>query len=610
MRRRIRSSAHRLGVVGVLIAALTAPGLPGAGPAAAAQPGARTDDGTNSHVLAAGGPTHGWIDRPARPPKSPQARTEARSATTTPRMTFSIDSSSWTPSEQATLRAWTSPGSLQMNALLQVAGHPGHDELVHIARAATGYAGMYDANTDTLTMDSLELDVFMHELNHATHDSWIINNSVWEEGMARAAEVAELNLLATQGVPEAVSYSNLHHSDPYDEYYENSNVPDVGVAAGDIFGHGGPALPLLRYEQAGYAFGKLLIQNGQFIVRFNGLLFQQLSGSLSVGTLVNMAASVQPMTEGQSFSSWYRNQHIFDTAPPTGCRLFQRTSQFTVDFFCRSADGYETPQSGATITYAVSTSTGTTLYTGQAVTGSYGWASFSPNFGTYDGRVTLVASTNTPTGTISSTSYRQSGPESGVFGVVTNTTTGTVVFSSPSGAFTDVTVAVANGAFSASSLETFTGLITARVGEGAGVSRTFAKDSSPYSLVIPGSGVTRYENNSVAITYLKTWTAKASAVWSGGSEKYSIAAGASATFTFTGTQLSWVSSKASNRGSGKVYLDGVLVKTVSTYSTTTQNSVLVWKSAVLSRGSHKVKIVVAGTAGHPRVGIDAFDVAP
>ncbi len=161
-----------------------------------------------------------------------------------------------------------------------------------------------------------------------------------------------------------------------------------------------------------------------------------------------------------------------------------------------------------------------------------------------------------------------------------------------------VTTATATGLTNGTSY-TFT--VTATNAAGTGPA------SAASNAVVP-SGLTRYQDTSAAITYVNTWTTATSSVWSGGSEKYSKIAGASATFTLTGTQVSWISSKASNRGSAKVYLDGALLTTVSTYSTTTQNSVMVWKSAVLTRGSHKVKIVVAGTAGHPRVGIDAFDL--
>lgn len=152
--------------------------------------------------------------------------------------------------------------------------------------------------------------------------------------------------------------------------------------------------------------------------------------------------------------------------------------------------------------------------------------------------------------------------------------------------------------------DTYTFSVTATNAAGTGPA------SDPSNAVVPGTGPTRYENGSAAIAYAGTWTTKASTVWSGGSETYSTAGRASARLIFTGVQVSWISSRGPNRGSAKVYLDGVLVKTVSTYSTTTQNSVLVWKSRLLTRGSHRIKIVVGGTAGHPRVGIDAFDVMP
>jgi hypothetical protein len=55
-------------------------------------------------------------------------------------------------------------------------------------------------------------------------------------------------------------------------------------------------------------------------------------------------------------------------------------------------------------------------------------------------------------------------------------------------------------------------------------------------------------------------------------------------------------------------VDGVLVKTVSTYRSSFQGRRVIWSMAFPSSGTHTVRIEVVGTAGHPRVDLDAFVV--
>jgi hypothetical protein len=75
-----------------------------------------------------------------------------------------------------------------------------------------------------------------------------------------------------------------NHSYGYDEYYDASNVATVGLPYGNI--HAEPALTLLRYEQAGYAFGKVLIENTGFVAEFNAKLFGRPDGNLNQAELV------------------------------------------------------------------------------------------------------------------------------------------------------------------------------------------------------------------------------------------------------------------------------------------------------------------------------------
>jgi hypothetical protein len=114
------------------------------------------------------------------------------------------------------------------------------------------------------------------------------------------------------------------------------------------------------------------------------------------------------------------------------------------------------------------------------------------------------------------------------------------------------------------------------------------------------------QQSSSAVTYTGTWTTASSTDTSGGSLNYATAAGASASFTFNGSGVAWVSYLGPNRGSANVYVDGVLTKTVSLYSTTNQPMRIVYAYAWGANGTHTIEIVVAGTAGHPRVDLDAL----
>jgi hypothetical protein len=420
------------------------------------------------------------------------APSEVASATDlAPEFSFTFNSPDypWTSAELTQLQAWTAPGSAPMTVLAQVAGAPKVSSILNISHDPTiPAAGYYYPGVNKIVLGGLRLSVLLHELNHAVHGSWIMGNAVWEEGMARAAEMREMGLLAAQGIIE--EQYDLHHSYSYDRYYENTNSPDIGVADGSIWGNGAPALPLLRYEQSGYAFGKVLIDNADAIKAFNAKLFQQPNGSLPHTTLVNMLAEVQPAVEAVPTSTWVSRQGILNPAPPTGCRLVQRVSQFTVDFFCRQPSGVEVAQVGATVRLDVYDATDHLVYTDQQVTTGYGWASFSgpPLTGSYQ-RLRLVASAASPAGTASATYYRPDTPfdESGigVFGVVTNVTSGTVTFSSPDGRFATFTVPVARGGFSAPSLTGVRGQVEASFSGGGLVStRRFNKDASPYSMVI------------------------------------------------------------------------------------------------------------------------------
>ena len=114
------------------------------------------------------------------------------------------------------------------------------------------------------------------------------------------------------------------------------------------------------------------------------------------------------------------------------------------------------------------------------------------------------------------------------------------------------------------------------------------------------------QQSSSAVHYAGTWATSSSTSASGGSYRSTKVKGASASYTFSGRTVAVVAYRATNLGSVKIYVDGVLRATVSLNASTA------WRRIVYSRalgsGTHTIKLVCAGTAGHPKIDLDAFVV--
>ncbi len=132
-----------------------------------------------------------------------------------------------------------------------------------------------------------------------------------------------------------------------------------------------------------------------------------------------------------------------------------------------------------------------------------------------------------------------------------------------------------------------------------------AKNTSGFTAG-PSSTLTAFQNSNTTVKYAGAWNTSNVAGTYGGSIRSTSAANASASLTFTGREVVWVASKASNRGVAKVFIDGVQVGTVNTYSTTTIRRRAVFTRAFASGGQHTIKIVCAGTKGHALIDLDAF----
>jgi hypothetical protein len=125
----------------------------------------------------------------------------------------------------------------------------------------------------------------------------------------------------------------------------------------------------------------------------------------------------------------------------------------------------------------------------------------------------------------------------------------------------------------------------------------------------------RFEQTSPSITGTAGWVQDGSIrPWSGGSAAYSTAAGTQATFTFTGTSVSWIGARGPQTGIARVLLDGVLVAEVDTYKTSEEIQANLYSATGLAAGNHTLTIEVTGlknaASTDTHIVVDAFDVTP
>jgi hypothetical protein len=127
----------------------------------------------------------------------------------------------------------------------------------------------------------------------------------------------------------------------------------------------------------------------------------------------------------------------------------------------------------------------------------------------------------------------------------------------------------------------------------------------------PAAGAYRAEQTSGAVQWSGAWSVNNGAFNSGGSAKLASAAGASATFKFTGTGVSWLAYRDEWSGIARVYIDGQLKSTVDTYSSPGQAKTAAYTLTGLPWGAHTITIEATGTkSGSSKaawIWVDAFD---
>jgi hypothetical protein len=168
------------------------------------------------------------------------------------------------------------------------------------------------------------------------------------------------------------------------------------------------------------------------------------------------------------------------------------------------------------------------------------------------------------------------------------------------------TTAVSNGSHS----------LTARARDAAGNSTL----SSPVTVTVsngPPPDVTRSEETAATLAPAGAWAeltdGGAAASLSGGRAVFTSTAGATATFAFSGTGVSWIGLPCEICGIAEVFLDGALAATVDTFvPTRPAASRAVFTRTGLAAGSHTLRIEVTGSqnpsSGGGHVVVDALDV--
>jgi hypothetical protein len=117
-----------------------------------------------------------------------------------------------------------------------------------------------------------------------------------------------------------------------------------------------------------------------------------------------------------------------------------------------------------------------------------------------------------------------------------------------------------------------------------------------------------FQENASTVKYSTGWARQALSGANGGSVDFATLKGKTATLTFTGFQVAWMSTQGPTRGSATVKLDSGTAATINTNTSSPHAAEIVDVVTAAANGSHKLLVTTLGTSGHPRIDVDAFVV--
>lgn len=128
--------------------------------------------------------------------------------------------------------------------------------------------------------------------------------------------------------------------------------------------------------------------------------------------------------------------------------------------------------------------------------------------------------------------------------------------------------------------------------------------------VAPVDPRTWVAETSADIVYAGAWASAAHAGYRGGRAAWSTEAGATATFTFTGSAATWYGPMGPTRGRAIVRVDGEVARVVDLHATRFLSRRALFTVIWPESGAHVIEIEVERVPGRPYIAIDAFAVTP
>jgi len=112
--------------------------------------------------------------------------------------------------------------------------------------------------------------------------------------------------------------------------------------------------------------------------------------------------------------------------------------------------------------------------------------------------------------------------------------------------------------------------------------------------------------SAAGLSYAGAWSTVKGAGFLGGSARVSSTAGASASYTFSGSSVAWLTGRGPTLGRMTVIVDGAVAGTVDLYRSTATFREVVFSKSWATSGSHTIRLVNQGTLGHPGVVLDGL----
>ena len=134
--------------------------------------------------------------------------------------------------------------------------------------------------------------------------------------------------------------------------------------------------------------------------------------------------------------------------------------------------------------------------------------------------------------------------------------------------------------------------------------RDAAGNVGAWRLGVTTHPVFRQETSS-SLHWSSGWAGSTSSLFSGGGARFATSPGAWMSSTFTGRSIGVVTTLGT-RGQVRVYLDGAYITTLDLRASPWIYRNVAWSHTWSSAGTHTLKLVVVGTAGRPRVDVDAI----